>query len=447
MSEAADIGKRGAKRLAKSRKAGGRRVAARTIRVRAPRLYPKQHRAIFDPARFTVIEASTKAGKTLGCIVWQIARVFAEPGHHWWIAPVGSQSKIAFERAQKMIPSALYTVNLTDREMRFVNGSVWSFKSADKTDSLFGEDVRSAVIDEASRCKEGTFKAVRSTLTATRGHMRIIGNVKGRGNWFYRIAKLAISGAPGYAHHRLTAWDAVEGGVLELDEILQAQRDLPPDEFAELYEAKASEDGANPFGISRLRELKLEPGQWTPRPQDVAVWGIDLADKIDWTVMVGLDEGGQICAFERWQKIGWRASITRIRNVMCASAVCAPGELLEAGALAMIDATGLGGPIVEELNELEGDPDDEADFVFEPFKFTPSSKKEIMSSLALDVSSSAFTIPDGVLYEELEAFEYQHSRSGVTYGAPAGLHDDAVCALALARAKYKRRGTWSPWWQ
>jgi hypothetical protein len=35
-----------------------------------PWLYPAQERAIFCPARYAVIEASTKSGKTVGCIIW-----------------------------------------------------------------------------------------------------------------------------------------------------------------------------------------------------------------------------------------------------------------------------------------------------------------------------------------------------------------------------------------
>ena len=38
------------------------------------------------------------------------------------------------------------------------------------------------MIDEASRMKEDAWTAIQSTLTATRGPVRIIGNVKGEKN-------------------------------------------------------------------------------------------------------------------------------------------------------------------------------------------------------------------------------------------------------------------------
>jgi hypothetical protein len=53
--------------------------AGKTIRYKRPPCYPKQQEAIFDckdkdgnPARYGMIEASTKAGKTRGCIAWLV---------------------------------------------------------------------------------------------------------------------------------------------------------------------------------------------------------------------------------------------------------------------------------------------------------------------------------------------------------------------------------------
>jgi hypothetical protein len=37
----------------------------------------------------------------------------------------------------------------------------------------------------------------------------------------------------------------------------------------------------------------------------------------------------------------------------------------------------------------------------------------------------------------LEQFEFEYTRTGVRYSAPAGLHDDCVCALALAWHKFR----------
>ena len=46
---------------------------------------------------------------------------------------------------------------------------------------------------------------------------------------------------------------------------------------------------------------------------------------------------------------------------------------------------------------------------------------------------------------ELMSFEYEWSRLGATYSAPAGMHDDCVMALALAvyaRGQAPGLGVW-----
>lgn len=395
----------------------------RTIRVDAPALYPKQHAAIFDASRFSVIEASTKAGKTMGCLIWQINEAFDRIGEHWWVAPIYAQARIAFKRAKGMLPDSIYRANDSRMELELVNGAVWAFRSGDKPDGLYGEDVHSAVIDEASRCKPDAWTAVRSTLTQTRGRARIIGNVKGKKNWFYQMARRAEAGAVGYGYHKLTAWDAVAGGVLAREEIEQARRDVSARVFRELYEAAATDDGANPFGLQAVERNIVEA--WAPRLEDVEVWGVDLAKSVDWTFLVGLDAAGHVCYVERFQR-SWRQTIAAISDLIGDDP-------------ALVDSTGVGDPILEEL-QARG-------VGFEGFKFTSSSKQQILEGLAVDLQRDAVTYPDGVLAQELRDFEYVHTRTGVRYSAPEGLHDDGVCALALARALWRRRDFGAEWWR
>jgi hypothetical protein len=60
-----------------------------------------------------------------------------------------------------------------------------------------------------------------------------------------------------------------------------------------------------------------------------------------------------------------------------------------------------------------------------------------MEGLAVDIQQKQIAYPEGAIVDELETFEYVYTRTGVTYSAPEGLHDDCVCALALA-AQRKR---------
>jgi phage FluMu gp28-like protein len=384
-----------------------------------PPPYKKQHEAICDPARIVIIEASTKSGKTAGCLVWLLQQAWnngLDNHNFWWVAPIYAQAKnIGFARMKAMLRQAdpnkqIWDSHDSDLYISLWNGAKIWFKGSDNADSLYGDDVYAAVIDEATRCREDAWIAVRSTLTATKGPVRIIGNVKGRRNWAYLLARMAEGGASDMAYHKLTAYDAVDGGVLDLDEIESAKRILPDHVFRELYLAEPSDDGGNPFGIQAISDCT---GQISNQP--AVVFGVDLAKSVDFTAVIGLDDEGRVSVCERWQGTDWKTTIEKIGTLI--------GECPT-----LVDSTGVGDPVVEELQR--GSP-----FV-EGFKFSSTSKQQLMEGLAQTISKRELTYPDNWLRTELDIFEFEHTRTGVKYSAPQGQHDDGVCALALAvRAK------------
>src|SRR4051794_12329205 len=104
----------------------------------------------------------------------------------WTTSTTAPSAKIAYGWMKRGLPRELIRCNDTDQTITIIpTQSIISFKSAEKPDNLYGDDVWAAVADEATRMREEVFFALRSTLTATRGQIRIIGNVKGRKNWFY----------------------------------------------------------------------------------------------------------------------------------------------------------------------------------------------------------------------------------------------------------------------
>jgi len=382
--------------------------------IHGPKLYPKQFEAIFAPERYACIEASTKAGKTFGCLIWQLHQVLSHVGHrnHVWCAPVYVQARVAYDRAKQMLPVQTYTKNDGDLTLTFPNQAKWFFRSAERPDSLYSDDYWSAVLDEASRMREESWHAIRSTITKTRGQCRLIGNVKGRKNFFYMMSRKAQGGEPDYSYSMLTAWDAVEGGVLARQEIHDAQRDLPDQVFKELYLCQPADNATNPFGLDAIRRCLGSVAGGKP-----FVYGIDLAKSHDWTVIIGLGRDGNVCYYDRFQK-PWQDTIKEIERLK--------------GAPALIDSTGVGDPIVESVqrtNKIHA----------EGFKFTSGSKQQIMEGLAVAIQRERIRYPEEVA-RELELFEYEYSRMGVKYSAPPGAHDDCVCALALAVEMARRMG-------
>lgn len=380
-----------------------------------PYLYEKQLEAIFCKERWGCTEASTKSGKTVGCIAWILEQAFSgrEGMNYWWVAPVSSQAEIAYQRVKNGLTKGTFTpLESPTPRIKLLNGPTIWFKSADKPDSLYGEDVYAVVIDEASRMKADAWFAIRSTLTATGGPARIIGNVKGRKNWFFEMCRRIEKGDEPNGHFsRITVVDAIEAGIIPQEEVDDARRNLPEMVFRELYMAEPADDGGNPFGLDHIsactRNLADGPA---------VAYGIDLAKKQDFFVVIGLNQNGQVCDFHRWRNVPWRASIRRVWDIV--------GE----DTYALVDSTGLGDPVLEELQFEHGN--------FRGYLFSAVSKQRIMEGLAVSIQSHEIGYPAGPIRDELDTFEYVIGRTGVRYAAPEGYHDDCVCALALARQQW-----------
>jgi hypothetical protein len=398
---------------------------ARTkIVIKPPTLTDHQRRIFFDPARIVVCDGSTKSGKTVGALAWQLVQCWGDGAgkSHLWIASVYPQAKIAFDRMVRWMAKAdptkaTWDDNKSDLCVTFSNGSRWFFKGSDNPDSIYGADYASVVIDEASRCKEEAWAAARSTTTATRGKIRIIGNVKGRKNWAYKLGAMAKQGTPGVAYYVRTAMDAIEDGVTSPDEVEEAKRVLPKHVFDELYLCQPSEDGSNPFGLAAIRAC-IHPLSILPP----VCFGIDLAKSQDYTVVVGLDAAGHVAYFDRWHGLAWDTTESRIASVV-------------RDAPALCDSSGVGDPIVERLKRtcpnLEG------------FATGTNRKQMLLEGLAVSIQQGKVGYPenskDVPIQGELENYEWSLTRTGrVSYSAPPGLHDDCVIALALAALQFDK---------
>jgi len=211
-----------------------------------PRLTTYQKRILNSKARFTITEASTKVGKTFSHIIWLYGKAHEgedfQGRNFWWVAPVFNQSKIAFNRLRRYLAATkMYRFNETNLIIYCPNGAEIHFKSAEKPDNLYGEDVYACVFDEAPRAREEAWFALRSTLTSTNAPCKLIGNFGGISNWVHKLKDKSKTDKE-YEYFKVTCWDAVAEGIIDEEEVLQAKRDLPEKIFKELYEAEQSED-------------------------------------------------------------------------------------------------------------------------------------------------------------------------------------------------------------
>jgi len=136
-----------------------------------------------------------------------------------------------------------------------LGSTIW-FKSAENPDSLYGEDVYGAVLDEHSRCKQKAWLALYSTLTATGGPAKLIGNYTGSSSWSSILkSEKEEDGDPQWYTATIPATMAIEHGILEQEVVDQAEKDFPSADFKALYMCEGSVDKYRIFNELKVGEL------------------------------------------------------------------------------------------------------------------------------------------------------------------------------------------------
>ena len=239
---------------------------------------------------------------------------------------------------------------------------------------------------------------IRPTLTDYRGGCLFASTPKGK-DFFYSL--FMKDGEKNWESWKFSTYDNPHISKEEVDD---ARAELPEGVFNQEYLAEPSENIDNPFGLKNIEGL-VSPLSSKP----VVHFGIDLAKSIDFTVIIGLDEDGCMCHFQRFQK-DW----SETKDIILKLPRCKSG---------FIDASGVGDVIAEQVTAKRQD--------FDGFKFTAPSKQNLMKGLQSAIHQKHIRYNEETA-EELKIFEYRFSNGSVKYSAPSGFHDDCVMSLALA---------------
>lgn len=366
-------------------------------------LHAGQIKVLRESARFNVLECGRRFGKTHLGIQLAIDAV-VDGKEVGWFAPTYRYLEQPWREIGKALKPIKALSNATEKRLEIINGGGFDCWSLDNVDAGRGRKYDRVIIDEASlvrNLQSAWQETLRPTLADRRGDAWFLGTPKGR-NFFHRCFERGQIGDEGWRSWRLPT---TTNPLIANEEIEAARRELPKQVFEQEFLGIPSDDGGNPFGLDAIADCTGDCGRGDP-----VVFGVDLAKSVDWTVVVGLDRDARVVSLDRWQST-WAETERRVRDLI--------GEHP-----ALVDSTGVGDPIVESLQRdrprVEG------------FKFTGHSKQQLMEGLASRFSRREVRIPDGWLRTECETFEFEYTRTGVRYEAPAGMHDDGVCALALA---------------
>lgn len=367
------------------------------MRIELPTPHSNQQLILDSKARFRVVMAGRRFGKSELSQIEIIINAL-KGNAVAYITPTYSLAKVFFDQLAKALP---FESNRSELSIKFPNEGSVHFFTGERLDNLRGRKFHLVVIDEASfipDLENGWLNSIRPTLTDYKGRALFISTPKGK-NFFYSL--FLKNGEADWEAFKFTTYD---NPYIDKSEIDDARLQLPEVVFEQEYMANPAENAANPFGSAYIKQCTF------PLSNDVPiVFGIDLAKSVDYTAIIGLDKNGSVSYFDRFQK-DWRQTKQVINNLPRVPV--------------LIDSTGAGDPIFEDL-QRDG-------LLITGFKFSSTSKQQLMEGLASAIQQRKITFPEGHITNELEIFEYQYTANGVKYSAPQGFHDDCVMALALA---------------
>ena len=146
-------------------------------------LHEKQSEVFDCDARFRVVVAGRRFGKTKLSMLEMLAWATKKMQKIWYVAPTYRMAKqIMWNDLKSNVPmSWVSKIRENELSMEFRNGSVISLRGADKPDSLRGVSLDFLVLDEFQDIAPETWTTVlRPTLADRKGHALMIGCVNGK---------------------------------------------------------------------------------------------------------------------------------------------------------------------------------------------------------------------------------------------------------------------------
>lgn len=368
-----------------------------------------------------------RAGKTFGCCNDHIKEgVERRKSLNWWVAPTYKQADIAFETIVRAMRNEMVKPpNYTKLTFKLYS-SDFEFRSAKNPDDLRGDGVHHLTMDECREIKaRAWFEVLMPMLADTDGTAVFISTPQGH-DWFHYLYQLGQD--PLEKDYWSFNAPSMINPYLDLKYIEEMRRKMPEEKFEQEILAIFKANSATVFkrldGCIRNPNKVIQGNSYgeDPIPGHYYILAWDPAKHRDFSVITVIDcNTNRLVAFDRDNQTDYRIQIIRVLAL----------ALKYNRASIVMDATGVGDPLLEQIREH--------DFAVDGIVWTNPKKKEMVERLQLATEHQQINIPNiAILVSELRAYGYKISASGnVVYGAPENqeegmeIHDDCVSSLMM----------------
>ena len=366
------------------------------------------------PQRFKIAVIHRRGRKTRMALNQQISRSQRTVGVYYYVLPTYKQAKqvIWDELIKQHLPMEIVDKkNDSELAIYYKNGSIQRFVGADDPDKHRGGNAIDWVFDEYSEHNDDRMwvEIAQPVLRENKGTATFIYTPKGR-NHSWKLMQWAKDYPDEWF---ITVIPATSTNVFTFEELQSARASMPASLFNQELMCEFLDSAT---GFFRRVDENVYTEQDPIKPYHTYQLGIDLAKYQDFTVITPFNHHTfKVYPQERFNQIDWNLQKARIDAA----------QLRYNRATCMVDATGIGDPIVEDL-QTKG-------MSVEPFKFTEQSKRDLMNNLAVMLEQDKIKIPnDPGLIDELKGFQYKLAEGGKIKVESVEKHDDRVMSLALA---------------
>ncbi len=215
-------------------------------------LHEHQLEVFRSPARFKVLSAGRRFGKTRYACVEAISKVLEHHPPHvevWYVAPTFQLAKeVAWPYLTSLGKPIWKNIVAHEGSLQAINGRWLRCKGADRPEVLLGRALSHVVIDEYATMKPHVWEHVlRPMLSDVKGTMTAIGTSDGK-NHFYELLLDAQTSDD------MEAWQfkSVDNPFLDPDEIQAAKKSLSRFAFKRQYESSFTDGSGTEFKDEHL---------------------------------------------------------------------------------------------------------------------------------------------------------------------------------------------------
>lgn len=379
-----------------------------------PRAY--QLKYLKSKARFKIIVYHRRAGKSKVALNEQIRKAQITKGVYYYILPTYRQAKqVIFDSliTEHVPPEIVTKRNDSELAIYYKNGSIQRFVGCEDIDKHRGIAPIDVVFDEFSEMNPEIWTAIiQPVLRENKGTATFCFTPKGKNHAWALIQ--SIRDNTDWYYDIQTVYDT---NALSPEEIEKAKNEMPEALFRQEFLC-SFEDGAGMY-FRNVRNVVDTSGEYEILPSHMFNVGIDLAKYNDWTVITPFDKVAmRAYPQDRFNQVDWNLQKARIGMA----------AFKYNNALLRVDSTGVGDPIFDDLVQMRLNVDDDSSF-----KFTQTSKINLLNNLAILIEQRKITIPnDEGLIAELESIRIKYDNGVFKAETPNGMTDDRVMSLALA---------------